>query len=98
MKYLIIDAMREAYGKEDIKTITVGDLLSILEDMDPEEKIVLSHDRGYTFGGIRPELVWEEDEEEEIPDPDQIRELNEQIAADEMAWCEDQGIVERSEG
>ena len=64
MKYLVIDAMREAYGKDDIKTITVGELISILEDMAPDEKIVLSHDRGYTFGGIRPGLISEEDTEE----------------------------------
>ena len=64
MKYLVIDARREAYGKDDIKTITVGELISILEDMDPDEKVILSHDRGYTFGGIRPELINEEDTEE----------------------------------
>ena len=64
MKCLVIDARREAYGKDDIKTITVGELLSILEDMDPDEKVILSHDRGYTFGGIRPELISEEDTEE----------------------------------
>lgn len=64
MKYLVIDARREAYGKDDIKTITVGELISILEDMDPDGKVILSHDRGYTFGGIRPELIREEDTEE----------------------------------
>ena len=64
MKYIIIDAAREAYGMEDVRTMTVGELISILEDLDPDSKIILSHDRGYTYGGIREEMIQEEESEE----------------------------------
>ena len=67
MKRLIISAMRESYGKDDLRTMTVGELKSLLEDYDDDAEIVLSHDNGYTYGGIRQELIEEEydDEEEE---------------------------------
>lgn len=67
MKRLIINAMRESYGKDDLRTMTVGELKSLLEDYDDDAEIVLSHDSGYTYGGIRQELIEEEydDEEEE---------------------------------
>ena len=62
---LIINAMRESYGKDDVRTITVGELKQLLEDYDDEAEIVLSHDSGYTYGGLRPELIEEDYEEEE---------------------------------
>ena len=67
MKRLVISAMRESYGKDDLRTMTVGELKAFLEDFDDDAEIVLSHDSGYTYGGIRQELFEEEydDEEEE---------------------------------
>ena len=67
MKRLMINAMRESYGKDDIRTMTVGELRSFLEDFDDDTPVVLSHDSGYTYGGIRQDLIEEEydDEEEE---------------------------------
>lgn len=67
MKRLMINAMRESYGKDDLRTMTVGELKSFLEDFDDDTLVVLSHDSGYTYGGIRQELIEEEydDEEEE---------------------------------
>ena len=65
MKALMINAMREHYGKDDVRTMTVGELICLLEDFDEDLPVILSHDSGYTFGGIRDELVWEEEDEEE---------------------------------
>ena len=67
MKRLMINAMRESYGKDDIRTMTVGELKAFLEDYDDDALVVLSHDSGYTYGGIRQDLIEEEydDGEEE---------------------------------
>ena len=61
---LIINAMRESYSKDDVQTMTVGELKAFLEDFDDDTRIILSHDRGYTYGGIRESLM-EEDYEDE---------------------------------
>ena len=67
MKRLMINAMRESYGKDDLRTMTVGELKAFLEDFDDDALVVLSHDSGYTYGGIRQDLIEEEydDGEEE---------------------------------
>ena len=67
MKALIIEAMRESYGKENVATMTVGELRHFLEDFEDDLPVILSHDRGYTYGGLRDYLFEElEDEEEEF--------------------------------
>ncbi|MBO7663899.1 MAG: hypothetical protein J6U01_11065 [Clostridia bacterium] len=66
MKRLIIAAMRESYGKDDVRTMTVAELIAALEEFDDDAQVILSHDSGYTYGGIRYELMEEtEDEEDE---------------------------------
>jgi len=55
MKALIIDAVRETYGKENVRTMTVGELMNYLEQFDEDRLVILSHDGGYTYGGIREE-------------------------------------------
>ena len=66
MKRLIIAAMRESYGKDDVRTMTVAELIAALEEFDDDMPVILSHDSGYTYGGIRYELMEEtEDEEDE---------------------------------
>ncbi len=62
---LIINAIRETYGKEDVRTMTVGELRAFLEDFDDDTPVILSHDNGYTYGGIRADLFEEDYEEEE---------------------------------
>lgn len=50
---VIIDAARTAYSANDIqRTFTVAELMEALSQYDPDEKVVLSHDGGYTYGGI----------------------------------------------
>ena len=65
MKRLIILAMRESYGKDDLRTMTVRELRETLEEFDDDAEVILSHDSGYTYGGIRYDLMEEEDEEDE---------------------------------
>ena len=65
MKRLIILANRESYGKEDLRTMTVAELREALEEFDDDAKVILSHDGGYTYGGIRYDLMEEENDEED---------------------------------
>lgn len=53
MEKLIYSTFREGYGIDQIsRTMTVGDLISFLEDYDEDTPIYLSFDNGYTYGGI----------------------------------------------
>lgn len=66
MKRLIILAQRESYGMDDVRTMTVTELREALEEFDDEDQVILSHDSGYTYGGIRYDLMEEtEDEDDE---------------------------------
>ena len=40
MARLIINAMRESYGKDDIRTMTVGELMRFLEDFDEDTPVI----------------------------------------------------------
>lgn len=60
---LFINAKRNGYAPDQCgKTMTVGELMSYLEDFDSESKIYLSHDNGYTYGSIS-ERDFEESED-----------------------------------
>ena len=71
---IIIEARREEYSeyKAAENTMTIRELINELEcwaeDFGDEAKVVLSHDNGYTYGGIRQRMISEkfpeEDEEE----------------------------------
>ena len=64
MMNLIIQTSRDGYGTDQIRnTMTVGELVSFLEDYDENQKIYLSFDGGYTYGGIT-EGSFEEEEKE----------------------------------
>lgn len=71
MMKLIIDAQREGYGTDQIRrTMTVGELMAMLEQYDEDTPVYLGHDRQsygwYTYGGITEDRFCEvEDEEEE---------------------------------
>ena len=50
---LTINAHREGYAPDQIaSTMTVGELIEFLNNFDEDEKVYLSHDNGYTYGGI----------------------------------------------
>ena len=53
MEKLIYSTFREGYGIDQIrKTMTVGELISFLENYDVETPVYLSFDNGYTYGEI----------------------------------------------
>ena len=64
---LIIEANREGYGTDQIsRTMTVGDLIAMLEQYDEDMPVYLGHDRQsygfYTYGGITEECFSENEE------------------------------------
>ena len=71
---VIINARREGYGTDQIRrTMTVGELISVLEQFDEETPVYIGNDRKdygwYTYGGINEWDVSEtEDDEEEDED------------------------------
>lgn len=59
---LIIEAHREGYAIDQVhRTMTVGELIAYLSDYDEDTSIYLSHDSGYTYGGIRETCFEERD-------------------------------------
>lgn len=54
-KVIVFSAEREGYSIDQIfdKATTIEELIAFLEDFDPDTRIVLSHDNGYTYGGLR---------------------------------------------
>lgn len=53
MKYLFIEATNDSYRYEDVNNpMTVGLLKEILEEFDDGDRIILSFDRGYSFGSF----------------------------------------------
>lgn len=51
---LKIEAKREGYALSQIQsTMTVGELIAYLEQFEDDTLVYLSHDGGYTYGGIR---------------------------------------------
>ena len=65
MARVIIAADREGYDIDQVrKTMTVGELVKLLQDYDEDAPIYLSHDNGYTFGGITERKIEEVFDEE----------------------------------
>ena len=63
---LTINALREGYAPDQIaSTMTVGELIEFLNNFDEDEKVYLSHDNSYTYGGITASRFEEVEEETE---------------------------------
>lgn len=55
-KYLVLEANRTCYGLEQLgNTMTIGELIELLENYDSDMKICISNDNGYTYGEINEE-------------------------------------------
>lgn len=69
MPYLKLTTTRDAYGAQAVikeyRTLTVGELKRYLEGFDENLPIVLSFDRGYTYGHIDEDSFCEEEDENE---------------------------------
>lgn len=71
MKALYIEGKRNGYGPDQCgRTLTVGELIEILEKFDYGRPVYLRNDNGYTYGSITEydinsaEEFEEEDEDE----------------------------------
>ena len=74
---LIINAKRNGYApKQCGNTMTVGELTRVLEDFDPDDKIYLSHDNGYTYGSISLRDLEEREDMDEDCDEDEDQGMN----------------------
>ena len=64
---VVFEARRDGYGIDQIadKAMTVGELISILEDYDEDALVVLSHDNGYTYGTLSSMMMGEAEENED---------------------------------
>ncbi len=53
-KAIVFEASRDGYGIDQIadRAMTVRELIGILQEYDEDTLVVMSHDRGYTFGSI----------------------------------------------
>lgn len=50
---VFITADRDGYEPGQCgETLTVGEIIAILEDLDPDAPVYLKHDGGYTYGSI----------------------------------------------
>ena len=62
MQYLRIEAEREGYTPHQIAgTMTVGDLIDYLQNFPEDLPVILSHDGGYTFGGVYYNTIRDDD-------------------------------------
>ena len=69
---VIIETSRDSYSASDVSTLTVGELINELMCYDSNTPVVLSFDKGYTFGGLSSRRIksiedtsYGEEEEEE---------------------------------
>jgi len=68
---VIIEAQRTGYSTSQVdRTMTVGELIKMLQGYDEDSLVYLSHDNGYTYGGIDYNDFYENEIEEEEEDED----------------------------
>ena len=68
MRPIYIEGNRNGYSPEQCgRTLTVGELIEILESFGPERPVFLRNDRGYTYGSITEEDI---EDAEEVSDDD----------------------------
>ena len=67
MNALFITGKRNGYSPEQCgRTLTVGELIELLEECDEDSPVYLKNDGGYTYGSItRYDFEMRIDEEEE---------------------------------
>lgn len=66
MKELILNTSRDGYGTDQIRrTMTVGELIDFLQDIDPDTPVYTGHDSCYTYGPVLEHMFEEREKEEE---------------------------------
>lgn len=68
---VFIEGRRDGYSPDQCKkTMTVGELIAMLEDYDEDAKVYLKNDNGYTYGSITQSSFEEDYDDEEPEDED----------------------------
>lgn len=66
MDVLYINGKRNGYGIDQCgETLTVGQLMEILQDYEEDMPIYLCNDNGYTYGSITEDDIYRGEAEEE---------------------------------
>lgn len=68
MKKILLETNRSGYTTDQVgRTLTVGELIGMLEDFDEDTPVYFSNDNGYTYGRLDWNSIMdvEEDEDEE---------------------------------
>ena len=70
-KALLLEANRTGYSIDQIgRTMSVGELIALLEDYDEDTLVYVSNDNGYTFGEVTEYDFREAEQDEEEDDED----------------------------
>lgn len=63
MEELFINGKKNGYGTDQCgKTLTVGELIEILQEYDDDSPVYLRNDNGYTYGSITRSDIYTSDE------------------------------------
>ncbi len=63
MEELFINGKKNGYGTDQCgKTLTVGELIEILQEYDEDSPVYLRNDNGYTYGNITRSDIYTNDE------------------------------------
>lgn len=75
--FITIEAHRSEYSMYEAgkNSMTVGELIDYLGSFDSNAPVIISNDKGYTFGSIRR---WDIDEQSEEFDEDEFEDLEEE--------------------
>ena len=70
---VIMNTRRNGYAPNQCgRTLTVGELIELLQQFDPEEQVFTAHDNRYTYGSVREmDIEFLEDEEEELEEEEE---------------------------
>ena len=60
---VMIEGRRDDYSAGDLidNTMTVGELISLLEEYNSDTPVMINNDNGYTYGAIRSHTIEEEE-------------------------------------
>ena len=99
ISYVKIDTTKDAYSPEDLfeKTLTVGELIDILQEYYRELPVILSFDKGYTYGKFSKGRIIEEELEDGDEDEEDMDESYDLEEDDRCSFNEDDDECEEME-
>lgn len=65
MNVLFINGKRNGYGVDQCgETLTVGELIEVLQEYDEDTPVYLRNDHGYTYGSITKNDIYESESDD----------------------------------